>query len=252
VLDEPEKAQRIIGYLPENNPLYKDMLVSEFLELSSALANQTAAEKTEALAFVVKAVNLENVFYRPLSELSKGYKQRVGIAAALITNPRVLVLDEPTEGLDPNQRSEVRSLIKKLSKKHTIIISTHVMQEVTAMCERILIINNGSLVADGTPDSLSSKQQPAIHLDLEGKDILESIKAIKKIDNITSEKKAKDRFHITLHANNNDVLYQTLSGLIQKKKWIVREMRTESADLEQIFHQLTMGENQLHSTTDAQ
>jgi ABC-2 type transport system ATP-binding protein len=124
---DPVTAQKKIGYLPENNPLYKNMQVAEFLELADQLHQIKEADKKEALDFAVKAVGIEKVYYRSIGELSKGYKQRVGIAAALIHRPEIIILDEPTECLDPNQRAEIRQLIKDLSKEHTIIMSTHVM-----------------------------------------------------------------------------------------------------------------------------
>ena len=130
------------------------MLVSEILRLSADLKQIPREKQRAAFDFSVKSTGIGEVFYWPIRELSKGYKQRVGLAIALLHQPDILILDEPTEGLDPNQRTEIRSLIKELAKEHTIIMSTHVMQEVTAVCSRILIINNGRLVADGTEAEL--------------------------------------------------------------------------------------------------
>ena len=129
--EEGSDARRHIGYLPENNPLYRDMLVSEFLTLSADLKGIPSEKRAEAFDFAVRAVDIGDVYYRPVGELSKGYKQRVGMAVALLHRPSILILDEPTEGLDPNQRTEIRTLIKSLAKDRTILLSTHVMQEAT-------------------------------------------------------------------------------------------------------------------------
>jgi ABC-2 type transport system ATP-binding protein len=149
VVTNPIMVQQQIGYLPENNPLYPDMLVSDLLSYSAQLKNISPETKEEAIDFAVKSVSIEDVYYRPIRELSKGYKQRVGLSVALLHKPKILILDEPSEGLDPNQRTEIRSLITSLAKHHTIIMSTHVMQEVEAVCNRMVIISNGTLVADG-------------------------------------------------------------------------------------------------------
>jgi ABC-2 type transport system ATP-binding protein len=180
---DPVTAQERIGYLPENNPLYKNMQVAEFLELASQLHQIKEADKKEALDFVVKAVGIEKVYYRLIGELSKGYKQRVGIAAALIHRPEIIILDEPTEGLDPNQRAEIRQLIKDLSKEHTIIMSTHVMQEASVVCNRMLIINKGKIIADGRPEDLAklSRKEMILNLEIEGEQIEEKLRALTKI-----------------------------------------------------------------------
>lgn len=144
-----------IGYLPENNPLYQEMLVVELLNFSAEIKQLSPGERKKAFDFVVSVLGLNEVFYRPISELSKGFRQRVGLALALLCQPKILILDEPTEGLDPNQRLEMRQLIKKMAKGRTIIMSTHVMPEAAAVCNRILIINQGKLVADATPKKLA-------------------------------------------------------------------------------------------------
>jgi ABC-2 type transport system ATP-binding protein len=145
-------AKALIGYMPESNPIYKDMLVKDLLDLT--LNIHQIEDKKEQIDSVVNATGIGSVYYRPISELSKGFRQRVGIAQALIIDPEILVLDEPTEGLDPNQRNEIRKLIREIGKKRTVIISTHVMQEVEAMCDRMIIINRGKIVADGSKEEI--------------------------------------------------------------------------------------------------
>ena len=146
------ETQKQIGYLPENNPLYLDMLVIDYLKMTAKLNDFKEKDKKtleNRILEVAKEVDIANKLGTPIKELSKGFKQRVGLASALINNPSILVLDEPTEGLDPNQREELHKLIKKISKDKIILISTHVIQEVKAMCNKVILINNGELVKFG-------------------------------------------------------------------------------------------------------
>src|SRR5213595_1191340 len=151
------EAKRRIGYLAENNPLYGDMLVSDYLAFIADLRELAGRTRTQALDAAVTATGTEGVFYRPIGELSKGYRQRVGLAQAILHRPDLLVLDEPTEGLDPNQRVEIRRLIGALGKDRTVILSTHVLSEVQQTCSRLLIISRGKIVADGPVDQLIAK-----------------------------------------------------------------------------------------------
>lgn len=148
------ETQSQIGYLPENNPLYLDMLVVDFLTMTAKFHEVKKDKITKAIKKVAKEVGIENRLLSTISELSKGYKQRVGLAAALIHDPKLLILDEPTEGLDPNQRNEIRKLIKDISKDKVILISTHVLQEVEAMCNKVIVINDGKLVEEGSPKKI--------------------------------------------------------------------------------------------------
>jgi ABC-2 type transport system ATP-binding protein len=238
---DPISAQKKIGYLPENNPLYKNMQVAEFLDLAADLHQIPATQKKEALDFVVKAVNIEKVFYRPVGDLSKGYKQRVGIAAALIHKPKVIILDEPTEGLDPNQRTEIRQLIKDLAKDHTIIMSTHVMQEASAVCNRIVIINKGKLVADGTADQLSqmSKTEKVFSMELEGRNIKEKLEKISQIKKLTVKKNDVDRLLVEIITEKDQDICPVISQLIWENMWIVRKLEEQEYKLEEIFQTLT-------------
>ncbi|MBT3356471.1 ATP-binding cassette domain-containing protein [bacterium] len=235
------EIQKKIGYLPESNPLYKDMLVMEFLRLTADLNGIKKEKRKEALDFVVNAVNIKDVFYRPIGELSKGFKQRVGIAAALIHNPEIIIMDEPTEGLDPNQRKEIRALIKKLAKDHTIIISTHIMQEASAICDRMLIINKGKLVANGTTEelSLSAKNERSLTLEIEGKGIrkeLEKISAIKDFKDIHIEDKITKLSITTEKATR---IQPEISKIANKNNWIIWKLVEKEQNLEDIFQDLT-------------
>jgi ABC-2 type transport system ATP-binding protein len=235
------EAQKIIGYLPENNPLYKNFLVSEFLNLSLELKNVPKKLRKSALDFVVEAIGINNVFYRPIGELSKGYKQRVGIAATLLHQPRIIIMDEPTEGLDPNQRAEIRSLIKTLAKDRTIIMSTHVMQEVQAICNRIIIINKGRLVADGTPEELSRivSNQRVLIIDIEGDEVESALKNLTGLKNISIESIKNKRLQAKLIVNEDIELRPEISKLAQKYGWIIWKLVEQEQKLEDIFHQLT-------------
>ena len=155
VLEQPEKAKQKIGYLPELPPLYTDMTVNEYLSFVCDLKGVPAKQKEETLARVTKQARISDVRKRLIRNLSKGYKQRVGIAQALVGDPELLILDEPTVGLDPKQITEVRDLIKNLSEEHTLIISSHILAEVQAVCDRVIIINKGRIVATDTPDNLA-------------------------------------------------------------------------------------------------
>jgi len=235
------EIQKKIGYLPESNPLYKDMQVIEFLNLTADLSGIKKEKKKEALSFVVKAVDIKDVFYRPIGELSKGYKQRVGIAAALVHNPEIIIMDEPTEGLDPNQRKEIRTLIKKLAKDHTIIISTHIMQEASAICDRMLIINKGKLVADGTTKelSLSAKNERLLTLEIEGKDIqknLEKISSIKEFKNVHTENKITE---LSITTEKATKIQPEISKMAQKNNWTIWKLIEKEQNLEDIFQNLT-------------
>lgn len=241
VLQNPIEAQKQIGYLPENNPLYKDMLVGELLEFSAELKGLFGKEKKRALDFAIQSTNLQEVFYRPIAELSKGYRQRVGLATCLLHQPPVLIMDEPTEGLDPNQRSEIRALIKKLSQKRTVIISTHVMQEVEALCNRLLIINKGELTADGSPTQLTRLSLPKkqIIFEVEGKAIEKSLKTIPEIENIKVEQQDQDKLLLILTVKKQVKIQPALSQLAAKNNWIIWKLAEEEKQLEEVFHLLT-------------
>ena len=235
------EAQKYIGYMPENNPLYKDMLVSELLNLSAELKNIPRGKRRSAFDFVVSAVAIGDVFYRPISELSKGYKQRVGIAAALLHEPQILIMDEPTEGLDPNQRAEIRLLIKNIAKEHTIIMSTHVMQEAQAVCNRLIIINRGKLIADGTSEELSreARKERVIILHAEGKDIENSLKDLSGIKHAEFKQVSDGRTHSKLTTSQSVELQPAISRLAAERGWIIWRLQEEEHKLEDIFHELT-------------
>ncbi len=235
------EAQRLIGYLPENNPLYKEMLVSEFLDFSADLKGIPKEKRKSVFDFAVKAVAIGEMFYRPIGELSKGYKQRVGMAAALLQEPRILVMDEPTEGLDPNQRGEIRALIKNLAKDRTIIMSTHVMQEAQAVCNRLIIINKGKLIADGTSDELSraARKERILLLEVEGEGIELALRNLAGVEHVDIESAGNRRARAKLITNQSVELRPEISKLARDKNWIIWKLTEEEHKLEDIFHKLT-------------
>lgn len=238
---EPIESQKKIGYLPENNPLYKDMQVAEFLDLAANLHKIPEQRKKEALDFVVKSVGIEKVYYRPIGELSKGYKQRIGIASALIHNPEIIILDEPTEGLDPNQRTEIRQLIKELSKEHTIIMSTHVMQEASAVCNRMLIINKGRIIADGTPEQLSklSNKKNVLILEVEGEKVKEQLQSLENVKEVKVEKARDKKFKVEIIPADDIQIEPAISQKIWENKWTIWKLEKQESNLEEIFRDLT-------------
>ncbi len=186
ILDNPNEVKKRVGYLPEQPPLYMDMTVEEYLDFVYDLKKIKGIDKKEHISGIVEKVGIENVYKRRISHLSKGYKQRVGLAQALLGNPEVLILDEPTVGLDPKQIIEIRNVIKELGKEHTVILSSHILSEISAVCERVIIIKNGRIVAEDTPENLS-KQFGGSMIELKVGTDSDSVKAvIESIDGVES------------------------------------------------------------------
>jgi len=223
-----------------------DMLVCDFLRYSGELRGLSKTALSEGIDFAVKGVHLEDVYYRPIKELSKGYKQRVGIAAALLHKPKLLIMDEPTEGLDPIQRNEIRGLIKELSKEHTIIISTHVMQEVEAICSRMIIISGGKLVIDGSVKELSKGKgdEMIINVIIEGDDVEKSLKGLTdvQVEIVSIEGKKVTAKVKTLKTST---VQSEISKLANQKNWVIWNISQEVRQLEDIFRELTNTEAEI-------
>lgn len=239
--DNIVESQKQIGYLAENNPLYRDLLVSEILNFSMDLKHLRRDKRKAALDFAVEAVNIQNVYYHPIKELSKGYRQRVGMALALLRRPKILIFDEPTEGLDPNQRQEVRSLIKKLATDRTIIMSTHVMAEASAVCNRIVIVNHGQLVADGSAEELSllAHAQRVLDVEIEGNRVIESLNTISEAKNLKLNSIGANRFSGQIILSEKENLQPKISSLAAQNNWIIWKISEEETKLEDIFQLLT-------------
>ncbi|MCK4644046.1 ATP-binding cassette domain-containing protein [bacterium] len=233
----PLKSKALLGYLPENSPMYEDMTVKEFL--SFIMDIREVEQRKQRLAYVIAAAGLESVFNRFIWELSKGFHQRVGIAQALISDPRFLVLDEPTAGLDPNQILEIRALIKELGKEKTIILSTHILQEAEALAEKILIIDNSKLIAQGSKEELKGKLLSS-----------NSTKAVLRKDDDFSKKigemkgvsevktRSLDEYTEYMIFSKGDVSEEVFE-LAAKTGAVLKELTAESVSLEDIFVKLT-------------
>ncbi len=253
VLENPRATKTLIGYLPENNPLYEEMLVRDSLRFTQRL--RAGAGGKDAIARVVEETGIEKVYYRPIGELSKGYRQRVGLAQAILHKPEILILDEPTEGLDPNQRVEIRSLIKEIGQKRTVVLSTHVLQEVRSTCDRVIIIDKGGLVADADIETLMSQAQGAKHVivEVEGAEPVEAIKALDgviAVDLLPSAAAGRDR--LTVATEGATELRPRLFQLAKERDWIIWELYQEEVSLEDVFRNLTVGpERGAEDTEDA-
>tara|TARA_B100001765_G_scaffold61392_1_gene36817 strand:+ start:39 stop:1037 length:999 start_codon:yes stop_codon:yes gene_type:complete len=235
------ETRKSIGYLAENNPLYEDLLVSEYLDFIADLRGLSGNERTRNLEQTVEEASLQEVFYRPISELSKGYHQRVGLAGAIIHRPSILILDEPTEGLDPNQRLSMRGLIKSLGQDRTVLVTTHVMQEVENTCERVLLINRGQLAADSPVDEIFQLTPGLrkIYVEAEGNQIesglssLDSVESVERLDPIDSRK----RYIVNLSGSEDP--RPAIFKIATNNGWILWELHEERMRLEDVFHTLT-------------
>lgn len=243
ILENQDEIKKKIGYLPENNPLYEDMQVLDYLEFVADLQGVPKSKIQERIVEMVRLCGLNREKHKKIEELSKGYKQRVGLAQAMIHDPEILILDEPTTGLDPNQIVEIRKLIRELGREKTVILSTHILPEVEATCDRILIINNGQIVADGTSDTLRKQAQGQEVLKVEiseAADRDEVISKLQQIDSIASVdpfENGKCRFMID---SKEDVSSRkAIFDLCVKNNWILTEMTPIETKLEDIFRELT-------------
>jgi len=222
-----------VGYLPELNPLYTDMYVKEFL-LFIANSYGITDGANQAAEEMISKTGLSLERKKKISQLSKGYKQRVGLAAAMIHNPSVLILDEPTSGLDPNQVSEIRNLIKEIGKNKTVILSSHIMQEVEAMCDRVIIINHGKIVADDKIEKLQQSFSKEYIISVQFKNI-PTIESIKGIDKNLKVVATKDGFTITAKEDIRENIAQKAA----ENNWLILSMNLEESSLEQVFQRLT-------------
>jgi ABC-2 type transport system ATP-binding protein len=248
VFDDPMGAKKHIGYLPEQPPLYTDMTVTEYLNFVCDLKKVDKSEKAKQIKEIVDLVKLDNVKDRLINNLSKGYKQRVGIAQALVGGPEVLILDEPTVGLDPKQIIEIRNLIKALGKEHTIILSSHILPEVSAVCDRIIIINKGKIAAIDTTDNLTMGSTESLRFSLrvagpktKVQNLLESVEGISKIDFVKSTKNKEESDFIIESKNEVDVRKPVFRALASKD-YPIMELKLLNKSLEDIFLQITTKE----------
>ena len=243
IIDDCIEIQKEIGYLPELNPLYTEMKVHEYLKFNAEIRHIMGEDFKEALERVVDECGLHGVVHRTIGNCSKGYKQRIGLAAAMIHDPKILILDEPVTGLDPNQIVEIRQLIKKVGKKKLVLMSSHILQEIQATVDRIIIINDGEIIADGTSKELidGAKELSTLTLSVENAndESIENMKA--KIPSITLKSTNKHEKLITIqieYSSKSDPRKDIFNYAV-KNKWIILEMSESKKNLEDIFRNLT-------------
>ena len=243
ILEEPNKVKAAIGYLPEQPPLYLDMTVREYLDYMYDL-KKCALPRAKHIAEICKIVKIQDVYGRLIKNLSKGYRQRVGLAQALIGNPPVLILDEPTVGLDPNQIIEIRSLIKSLGKHHTVILSSHILPEIEAVCDRIVIINQGKIVADDTAEHLSEKYSGDRRLIVrvagpeEGaKTLIAGIPGVHTVMSMGEREPGVVEFAVEV--KDGEDIRRPLFDRLSARKWPLMALKSMEMTLEDIFISLT-------------
>ena len=243
--EHPLEIKKLLGYLPESAPLYHDMLVYDYLSYVADIRGIEKGRKLDRIRQLADLCGINEVMHKPVNELSKGYKQRVGLAHAMINDPEILILDEPTSGLDPNQIVEIRQIIKQIGKEKTIILSTHILSEAEATCDRVVIINRGKIVADGSTESLKESlgDKKHIHLTLQNADfksVDKTLSNLKEISGITRIAESDSQLEVRLDCraarDQRAVIYQQ----IKQTDWIVLDFHQETQTLETIFRELTL------------
>ena len=238
------EIKKMLGYLPESAPLYHDMLVYDYLNYVAAIREIKGDQKLARIRRLADLCGINEVMHQPIGELSKGYKQRVGLAHAMMNDPEVLVLDEPTSGLDPNQIVEIRKIIKEIGKEKTIILSTHILSEAEATCDRIVIISQGKIVADGSSESLkrSAGGKNIMYLSLQNADFVplqESLADINGIENVSRISETDSILSVRLAYESKDDLRPYVYRKIKETDWILLDFHQETRSLENIFRELT-------------
>jgi len=242
------EIKALLGYLPESAPLYHEMLVFDYLDYVANIRKIEKGKKTPRIRELADLCGINEVMHRPISQLSKGYKQRVGLAHAMMNDPEILVLDEPTSGLDPNQIVEIRNIIKTIGKTKTIIISTHILSEVEATCDRVVILNQGKIAADGTTEKLRQGMgdEYVIHICLMDADLASVKRELGAIDQVTGIEEDIDRkvnedgtLYLKLNCRSSTDLRGDIYRKIKETAWTLLEFHQETQSLENIFRQLT-------------
>jgi ABC-2 type transport system ATP-binding protein len=246
IIDDCIEIQKEIGYLPELNPLYTEMKVYEYLKFHAEIRHIVGEDFRKALSKVVTDCSLQGVVHRTIGNCSKGYKQRIGLAAAMIHDPKILILDEPVTGLDPNQIVEIRELIKKVGKEKLVLMSSHILQEIQATVDRIIIINDGEIIADGTSKELieDAKGLSVITLEVENaeENTIQDMKALIPSVSVKSVEKNENVTRILIEYSNNSDPRKDLFNYAVDNKWVIMEMSVTKRNLEDIFRNLTSKE----------
>jgi ABC-2 type transport system ATP-binding protein len=242
IRDNPEEVRKLIGYLPENNPLYQEMPVLDYLRYVAELQGLAKSQVRPRIREMVRLCGLEGEKHKNIGELSKGYKQRVGLAQALIHNPEVLILDEPTSGLDPNQIIEIRELIKRIGKQKTVILSSHILAEVEATCDRILIISKGKIVADGTAGELrkSAHGKEVLKITIVEGEVNAIYKALQSLPGVESvDILSRDNQVFEVWSSPGISSRKPVFKMCAEKGWVLTEMTGIETKLEDVFRELT-------------
>jgi gliding motility-associated transport system ATP-binding protein len=246
ILKDPLAVRQNIGYLPESAPSYQNMTVLEFLNFIASIRGFDNREKENRIEGIIEVTSLDKVRFQTIETLSKGYKQRVGFAQALLHDPPVLILDEPTDGLDPNQKKEVRSLIQQISKEKAIILSTHILEEMEAVCTRAIIIDQGKIVANGSPDSLlkESSMYNVISVKLNDKpddSLTDAVSNLSNVESAAMETLADGTFRIRVKPDNKVDILKDVRTLFSEKQIEVEEIYREKGFMDEVFWNLTLG-----------
>jgi ABC-2 type transport system ATP-binding protein len=242
LLNDSIKVRRKIGYMPENTPLYTDMRVKDFLKYRAELKGLSWKQTRKRVSHVMERCGVESVSHKLIGNLSRGYRQRVGLADALVHDPELLILDEPTAGLDPNQIRTVRDLIKSLGKEHTILLSTHILPEVEMICDRAVIINRGRIEASDTLENLASMVHSSV-VSLEIKaaqdDAVAKLRVLPGVAQVAVRRNSEGWLALDCTAKPGEDLRESVDGLIKRENWPLREFRRGKASLEDVFVELT-------------
>lgn len=256
ILEEPEEAKKCIGYLPEQPPLYFDMTVLEYMKFAADLKKISRKERESMIEEVMDMVKITDMKNRLIKNLSKGYRQRVGLAQAILGYPEVIILDEPTVGLDPKQIIEIRSLIKELKKKHTVILSSHILSEVSAVCDYVLIVSHGRLVASDTPDNLSrlAEGSNTLNMLIKGeKELIEN--GLKEIDKIKETELAFNEeegvWNVSVSTEEKEDIREEVFLKMAELHCPILEMKSKKVSLEEIFLELTESEKNKETNHDS-
>jgi len=240
---DPIKAKGLIGYLPENPPVYPEMTVRDYLAFAAKLRGVPGREVKAAVDSVIERCILGEVPNKLIAHLSKGFQQRVGIAQALVHRPKVIILDEPTNGLDPKQIIQIRELIKSLAQDHTVILSTHILPEVQVTCSRVLIINQGTVVAEGKPEELEGKLRGGMRIELEARapqsDIEAQLQDLPGVSNLLVSPKSEDLVRVSLEVPSGNDLRERIAAEVIGRGWGLLELKSVGLSLEEIFLKLT-------------
>ncbi|MBE9561837.1 MAG: ATP-binding cassette domain-containing protein [Proteobacteria bacterium] len=248
IIQNPLAVKQRIGYLPEGAPAYPDMTPASFLDFIAQIRGLSGKEKFNKIADTITRVNLEKVLHQPIETLSKGFKRRVGLAQAILHDPEVLILDEPTDGLDPNQKFEVRNLIKNMAQEKVIILSTHILEEVHAVCSRAIIIADGKILADGTPTELEAKSKyyNAVKISLRAESnqadsIRQALLKLPSVNKLETLVETNSYLSYQVFPKENKSIVGEISQQARKKQWKVEELHVDRGRLDEVFRSVTTG-----------